>query len=149
MLHYFRLLFISLSIILLDQATKQWALSFDGAPWWFLQDQIGFVLTQNTNIAFSLPISGFLAVALSVIVLVGLAWYCRKLPTGVLRDVVFGLIFGGAMSNLLDRLIRGAVIDFVKISFWPSFNLADSAITIGFLLFLLFFEKLHSVNANR
>lgn len=140
-----RLIIITTIIILLDQLTKQWALSLEGAPWWFFQDRIGFVLTRNANIAFSFPISGALAIALSVVVLFGVGWYCRRLPTGHWRDIIFGLIFGGALSNLLDRLIRGAVIDFVKISFWPSFNLADSAITIGFLLFLLFFEKMHSV----
>jgi len=51
-----------------------------------------------------------------------------------LAEISFGLILGGALGNLLDRLIHGAVIDFLDFRIWPVFNLADSAITIGVIL---------------
>ncbi len=51
-----------------------------------------------------------------------------------MAEISFGLILGGALGNLLDRLIHGAVIDFLDFRIWPVFNLADSAITIGVIL---------------
>jgi signal peptidase II len=48
-----------------------------------------------------------------------------------------GLLFGGALGNLTDRIFFGAVTDFIDVGFWPSFNLADSANTIGIALLLL------------
>ena len=49
---------------------------------------------------------------------------------------VLGLVLGGAIGNLLDRLLYGAVIDFIDFHFWPAFNVADSAITIAVVLLL-------------
>ena len=57
--------------------------------------------------------------------------------------VALGLVLGGAFGNVIDRIfrspgfLRGAVVDFVDVGFWPVFNLADSAITCGCLLLLL------------
>ncbi len=50
---------------------------------------------------------------------------------------ILGLILGGALGNLVDRLLYGAVIDFIDFHFWPSFNVADSAITIAVILLLV------------
>ena len=52
---------------------------------------------------------------------------------------LFALIIGGALSNILDRIIYGSVIDFINFSFWPAFNIADSAITIGVILLIIKF----------
>ena len=50
---------------------------------------------------------------------------------------ILGLILGGALGNLVDRLLYGAVIDFIDFRFWPAFNIADSAITIAIILILI------------
>jgi signal peptidase II len=50
------------------------------------------------------------------------------------RSIPLGLIVGGALGNLLDRIRLGAVVDFVDLQVWPVFNAADTAITVGMLL---------------
>jgi signal peptidase II len=51
-----------------------------------------------------------------------------------------GLLVGGALGNLIDRLVHGAVTDFVKLPLWPAFNVADMAITFGVLALLWVLE---------
>ena len=78
-----------------------------------------------------------------VVVIMGI-YYLRTVvkphfPSGAL--VALGLILGGAIGNIIDRIQYGAVIDFIDVHFfdfhWPAFNIADSAITIGVCFFLL------------
>lgn len=52
-----------------------------------------------------------------------------------------GMLLGGGLGNVLDRVREGAVVDFVKLPYWPAFNLADSAITLGVIALLLLVEK--------
>ena len=127
-------------VITLDQLSKWWAVSqlgdgtrYDGPGSSSLR------LIYNTGSAFSFgesfgPIFGILAVTVSV----SLFWIVRRVED---RWVVFGLglVQGGAIGNVLDRLFRegdgllqGAVIDFIElVDFWPVFNLADVAIVVG------------------
>ena len=90
-------------------------------------------LVLNTGAAFGIfrnfttffTISSFF-----VIVLIGVyAWYCKLKDLFLLAAL--GLILGGAISNLIDRLIFGYVIDFLDFRIWPVFNIADSCITVG------------------
>ena len=82
----------------------------------------------------------FLTVAL--IAVVGILWYLRALPESA-RWMHFslGLIFGGAVGNLIDRIRLGEVIDFIGVHWyqyhWPAFNVADSAICVGVAILLL------------
>ena len=83
--------------------------------------------------------------AVLLVVLVGMVWKARRLAW--ISSVGFALIFGGALSNLYDRVRVGRVVDFLDVYYrsyhWPTFNLADSAIVVGagFLaLQLLFWE---------
>jgi signal peptidase II len=126
----------------LDALTKQWAMSAlsDGPVDLF--GSVRFALVRNKAGAFGLggAFVPFLAVAALVLVLVlvvrGTA--IEKLPMAV----ALGLVLGGAFGNVIDRVFRspgflkGAVVDFVDVGFWPVFNLADSAITCGCLLLL-------------
>ena len=94
---------------------------------------------ENRGAAFGLfPGQGPLLTVLAVVVLGGLVWYyagsgerSRWLVLGV------GLIVGGALGNLGDRLRHGFVTDFVAVGAWPRFNVADSAITVGVVCLLL------------
>ena len=130
-------------VLVLDALTKQWAMSAlsDGPVDLF--GSVRLALVHNKAGAFGLggAFVPFLAVAALVLVLVmvvkGTA--TERLPTAV----ALGLVLGGAFGNVLDRVfrspgfLRGAVVDFVDVGFWPVFNLADSAITCGCILLLL------------
>ena len=131
-------LLISAVIVLLDQISKAWALRdlADGRiihVIWTMQ----FNLTFNRGMAFSRgtgigPIIGVIALVVVVLLLLSL----RRADNALTR-VATGLIIGGAVGNILDRLfrgsgwMRGAVIDFIDFQWWPVFNVADMAIMIG------------------
>ncbi len=136
---------VAAAVVVVDQLTKRWALRSlrDGhivSVVWTLQ----FNLTFNSGMAFSRgqglgPIIGVVAFVV-VIVLVG---SLARTATGIAR-VAVGLVIGGAVGNLCDRLfrsgggfLRGRVIDFVDFQWWPVFNVADAAIVIGGVLLFL------------
>ena len=132
---------IAVLVVLLDQITKSWALSVLADDpielFWTLRLRLAF----NTGAAFSLG-TGFpwLFVVLGVIVLavLGVLAFRTRLSRGA--TVALGLVAGGAVGNLADRIFRGhggAVVDFIDLQWWPVFNLADAAICIGVVLILL------------
>lgn len=142
-------LFISI-ILLLDQLTKQLLLGVLETPWWLIQEKVGLKLSFNEGIAFSLPIKGLLAITISFAIIVILLWYyVRSTKKHWLSNLIFGLIIGGAIGNLTDRLIRGAVIDYLHFFSFPAFNLADSAITIGVVLLILFYSRIHTAKSYK
>ena len=90
----------------------------------------------NTGTAFGLfrNASWFFmlfAVAVSLYILVRLRFFVRFAP------VLSALVFAGAVGNLIDRVLYGAVVDFIDFHFWPAFNVADSAISVAVVFFLL------------
>ncbi len=133
--------------VLLDQLTKELVLAHLG-PAGSL-DEIVLVpgvlrlfYVENTGAAFGLfqgknPLLALLAL---VVVLLLIVWF-RSLVVFRLGAVALGLQLGGAAGNLVDRLRHGFVVDFIDLSFWPTFNVADSAITIGVLLLLVLFVR--------
>ncbi len=58
---------------------------------------------------------------------------------GWLSELALGLVFGGTIGNLIDRLRYGHVTDFISVSVWPTFNIADASLTVGILLFVYLF----------
>lgn len=123
-------------VVAADQATKWWALrALDDGP-----VDLGILdlrLTFNSGAAFGLgkgfaPVLVVAAVVL-LVVLLRRGW----LVAGRAPAVAAGLVLGGAVGNLLDRLfrdpglLRGDVVDFVDLRWWPVFNLADGAIVVG------------------
>jgi signal peptidase II len=135
---------IVLGIVALDQLSKWWAVSqLPGDPVRLVGDDVGFVLVRNTGSAFSLfqAFTPFLAV-IAIVVAVILVRTVRR-TRDVLMVVGLSLVLGGALGNLLDRLFRtpgflkGAVVDFVHVGDFPTFNVADSAITIGAILIVI------------
>lgn len=130
---------ITFVIVLADQLSKQLVLNGFDLPFWLIDQRLGFQVSMNEGIAFSLPITGWASVLLSSLLIVLLFWYYYRLKgKSWQHDLVFGLVIGGAMGNLIDRLTLGAVVDFIKIFAWPTFNLADAAIVVGFFLLILF-----------
>ena len=102
-------------------------------------------LVLNTGCAFGLfrnqPMPVFLAISLFVIV--SLLYFLKRLSAkGNVKALVFSriaaiLLISGSLSNLIDRLRFGYVIDFLDFRIWPVFNLGDTAITIGVMIFVI------------
>jgi len=132
-----RFSFFLLLFSLIDQLAKQAMLRWLAEPMWWIQDQLGLVLSYNEGIAFSLPLTGTWSILVMIAVMLILIFWYLRLEKSWLVDLVFGLILGGAAGNLLDRLLYGAVIDFVHFFSWPVFNFADAFITIGFGLLIV------------
>jgi signal peptidase II len=135
-------LWLSLAVIALDQATK-----FLVGRFFVLYERVevlpvlDFTLLHNTGAAFSMlaGASGwqrpfFIGLGLIVSALL-LIWMWRSPRGDKLLPVALALILGGALGNVVDRVVHGYVIDFIHAhwgaSYFPAFNIADSAITIG------------------
>lgn len=145
------ILAVAAVVVALDQLTKVLALRHlaPGAPVDLVDDLLSLTLVLNPGMAFGL-LSGlptawrWVVAVLSIGALLVLA----RVAVGVLaqsRSVLdltaIGVIFGGAVGNLIDRARFGAVVDFVDVHVsgwhWPAFNVADSSITIGVALLAL------------
>ena len=93
---------------------------------------VGIANVRNSGAAFGVAPAGaaFFLIA-SVVVAIGLVIYVARNPSTLLGDAVLGLIMGGTIGNGYDRIVFGTVTDFVNFHFFPVFNVADSAISIG------------------
>lgn len=104
-----------------------------------------FYLTyvRNPGVAFSLLSRWpFLSVFIAVLVIpVAVFMYRRFFTAEPLMGVALGMVMGGALGNLVDRLTTGAVTDFLDFRVWPVFNLADSAIVVGVGIIIWWFWR--------
>jgi signal peptidase II len=99
------------------------------------------VHVRNTGVAFGfLSGGGALVYALTGAALVALLAYLLARPARPWLWLPTGMLIGGAIGNLIDRVGRGSVIDFIKLPDWPAFNLADTAITVGVIVLVLVVE---------
>lgn len=141
----------ALIVLILDYVTKRWALAAL-APAHAIDIIPGYLslsYVQNTGIAFGLFDSmesvwkPYALAALAIFAIIGIVFYSRQMPyERRLLHLALAITTGGIVGNLLDRIFRGYVIDFVEfhirdIFYWPNFNVADSAITIGIALLLI------------
>ncbi|RJX34310.1 MAG: signal peptidase II [Desulfarculus sp.] len=144
-----RLAVIALILAAADQALKAWMLHLlTPGPVSLIQDHARLILVYNTGAAFGsfagLEGSRWLLIAATLTAL-GLAVWVAAGRLGAARGMLWalGLICGGALGNLVDRVRLGKVLDFVDLYWgawhWPAFNLADAAITLGglYVAFLL------------
>jgi signal peptidase II len=112
-------------------------------PLRLIGDFVQLRYTTNSGGAFSLLTGAPVFFALTAIAVIGGLVYASSRTRGLPIAVALGLLMGGAVGNVLDRLLRGdhllrgEVVDFVKIGPWPLFNLADSCIVIGGILLAL------------
>ncbi len=105
---------------------------------------IGFERTLNPGIAFGIKIPGLLQTILIFLALFFVAWYAIKDAKTIFSQIGFGLILGGGIANINDRLMDGLVTDFIQVGSFPVFNAADSCITIGIVV--LFWEMVVKKN---
>ena len=151
-------LWISLLVIILDQATKLLAEAYlnyrQPLP---IIPMFNLTLVYNQGAAFSfLSDAGgwqrWFFIGLSLVISVVLViWIGRLKQHQRLQTVAIAMILGGAIGNLIDRSIYGHVIDFIDVFYdqhhWPAFNIAESAITIGAFLLILDSIKSHEKNS--
>lgn len=148
-------LFTTLLVVALDQISKFW-IRYALSTGEYLPDKgiLRLTHTANTGAVFGLFASQNLSLIFSILALVAilsLCYYCyyyTASPPSRWGKVALGLMLGGGLGNMLDRLRFGYVTDFIDVRIyrdlhWPTFNLADSALLIGviFLVYLLLFSR--------
>lgn len=143
-------LLLALAVLVLDQWSK-WGVEHYLAPFGvksIIPGYLNFIYVRNTGVAFGLfaargSLAGTIALsALGLFALLVIGLYFRRTPPEQrLLLTSLGLILGGAVGNLLDRVASGAVTDFIDFYVgtwhWHTFNLADSAISVGIALMAL------------
>lgn len=138
-------------VVVLDQVTKAAVINAFGPPAdlkskTIIPKLLDFRHDENTGAAFSLFQGRSTTLLLIGVVVLGvLIYYYRALPQGnpVLR-VAVGAVLGGAVGNIIDRIRLGHVTDWIHVTHYPTFNLADSCITVGmatFAIFLFFLDR--------
>jgi signal peptidase II len=135
---------IACSIVALDIVTKRYAATaFSDGDVVVIPGFLSFTYVENPGAAFSLfqnfgQVLGVAAIVVSVVIL----WALRR-ERPMLETVAFGLIIGGALGNLIDRMTRGegfldgSVVDWVNLWWIPTFNVADASVTVAVGLLLI------------
>ena len=139
---------IAVLCVVADRLTKNFALILkDGSSRTFIKNVIDFVYLENRGAAFGIMQNArAVFIVITVAVLAGVASYIFvKKPKNKLLLSSLGLIAGGAVGNLIDRIMQGYVVDFIETTFmdFPVFNVADICVCIGvalLILYMLFFD---------
>jgi len=143
-------LIITLVVVVLDHATKYWAIvALKGKAYWpkgwtFFR----FDYAENYDMIFSMKILPMPLVNALAIVAMGMLFYLlwQYKDQHALPSIGLAMILGGAFGNIPERFIRGYVVDFISFDWpnwlfftrWPTFNIADSAVNVGMLLYLYY-----------
>jgi signal peptidase II len=135
---------VVLGIVVLDQLTKSWVVAaLSDGPLRIIGDDVELSLTRNSGGAFSLFTNATVFLAIMAIVLSLVLARAVRRAQDLLSVIALSMVLGGALGNLLDRIfrapgfLRGHVVDYVSVGSFPSFNVADSAITIGAILLII------------
>jgi signal peptidase II len=137
--HWFGLLAVAFAAVVADQVTKQIVVSsLELGESVHVVGPLEIRHVTNPGIAFGLFSSWATAVTVLTAVAVGwmLFYFARSGARHPVLPVALGLLVGGSISNLVDRLRLGHVTDFLDLRFWPAFNLADSFIVVGVAVLL-------------
>ncbi|MBB1031258.1 signal peptidase II [Dietzia sp. SLG310A2-38A2] len=144
---YFRagpvvMLLIAAVIVSVDQVTKALAVwGLEGQdPIRIVGDSVRLLLLRNPGAAFSMGTGSTVVLSIvATVVVLGLLWFSRRIHSRWWAWGL-GLILGGAAGNLVDRylrspgVLRGHVVDFVSVGWWPVFNVADSSLVVGVIV---------------
>lgn len=133
---------VFVSLLVLDQLTKYWVRNtfalYESRP--FIGDWLFLTYSRNTGVAFGFG-KNFAMVwtffSVFFLIAVSLWWSRNQKSSSLTQTVAVACLLAGASGNLTDRWMHGYVIDFFDLRWWPIFNIADSAITIGAGLILL------------
>ena len=131
-------------MVALDMLTKRWAaIAFRDEPQVVVPGILNFRFTENPGAAFSLFQNAGPFLGLAAVVAVGFIGAALAKPRPHYEVVGFGMIIGGALGNLIDRIARGEgfldgqVIDWVQLPNFPTFNVADSSISVAVAVLLI------------
>jgi signal peptidase II len=103
---------------------------------------VKIVNVRNTGVAFGqLQDGGAILTVVIVVALAALLAFFARHATERWMWLPTGMLLGGALGNIVDRVREGAVIDFIKLPYWPAFNVADIAITFGVIVLLLVMNR--------
>lgn len=132
--------------LLIDQISK-YIVGYYEFNFSLIRNFLSFIYTKNEGIAFSMFAGKKILIILSSVVLLLILFsflkkdYLSKNKDNILLDIGYGILFGGILGNLIDRIIRGAVVDFISLKlfnyYFPIFNLADLFITCGVIILLI------------
>ncbi|MGH9231017.1 MAG: signal peptidase II [Acidimicrobiales bacterium] len=135
------LLGVAAAVLAADQLTKWWAVETLDTRTIDVVWTLRLHLTINYGSAFSLARGRGAVISLLALVVVAVLLRSGRYATRPGTAVAIGLVFGGALGNLIDRAFRegdgllgGGVVDFIDLQWWPVFNIADAAIVVGALL---------------
>lgn len=136
-----RILFVLVALIVfvLDRITKSLVAAqiAYGSEVSVLGHLLGITNVRNSGAAFGFaPAGTVLFLIASIAVSIGLVVYVARNPGTPWNDAILGLILGGTLGNGFDRIVYGTVTDFVNVHFWPVFNVADAAISVGVVLLI-------------
>jgi len=162
--HWKPCLVVVSGLFILDHITKFWAIAALRPSYWnsdgmtleqwnnrpaitVVPGLLRFVYAENKGAAFSI-LDGYVGVLaiISVLAAAALIWFWRSLPADQFRGrIAVALVFSGAVGNLVDRVFRGYVVDFIDAYWrdhhWPTFNIADSCICVGGGMLILLFAR--------
>ena len=143
---FFFWLALSAAVVILDQASKAWlmsALTLGQSVTVTRFFDLVFVFNRGAAFSFLSSASGWqrwFFVALALVISAGVLTLMKHHAHERLQPLALALVLGGALGNVIDRLSHGAVVDFlyfhIERHYWPAFNVADSAISIGVVLML-------------
>ena len=137
-------IYLGVLIIIIDQLTKYIAKSnlelHQSIP--IIKDFFHITLTTNTGAGFGLLKDNNILISFITIIILGfIVFYYDTLPKKGNAHLSIVMIVSGALSNLIDRIFLGNIIDFIDFRIWPIFNIADSCITIGILYIVFYYSR--------
>lgn len=131
------------AVVVLDRVTKVWAeATLPGSTIVVVEGWLAFQYAENPGAAFGILQGAGPYLAVAAVVAVGVIAAMLRSTRSTVEAVGLGLVAGGAIGNLIDRLVRGegvadgAVVDFIRIPLIPNFNVADAALTVGVVVLL-------------
>ena len=128
-------LLLAASIIISDQITKAFIVEWlkPQGTVSIIGDLLRLTYVTNSGVAFGMLTGMPYVLTVPIVILIGvIAFYLVKtLGQSFLLTLALSLELGGALGNLIDRIRLGYVVDFVKLPYWPAFNVADSCVVIG------------------
>lgn len=141
---FFSLALWTVLLVFLDQITKYLVYKYFQNPVNLIGDFFKIEYSQNTGVAFGIHVPHIILIVATILLvsLVAHVVYKEFKLEEPIAQAGLVLIVSGAISNLIDRLTRGFVIDFIAVWRWPNFNLADTYISIGILLMILFYGRI-------
>jgi signal peptidase II len=131
-------------VVAADMLTKRWAASsFRDGPQTVISEILTFRFTENPGAAFSMFQNAGPFLGVAAVIAVGFIGASLARPRPKHEVVAFGMIIGGALGNLIDRIARGEgfldgkVIDWVQLPNFPTFNVADSSVSVAVVVLLI------------